>query len=406
LAFVSGNELYVLGTASLANGAPSAIRVLSLADGSLVTLTDQERVYQSPLWLPSGDRLLYLSNEGGARDVYEVQLNPSNAPTGPPTRLTTNLGALTISLSGDGRQLTYSVFRHDANIWSIPIPPQGTGSVFEAKAVTVGTQAIEGIGVSTDGQWLVFDSNRGGNSDIYRLALPDGQLEQLTDHPADDFSPSWSPDGEEIAFYSFRHGTRDLFVMTTEGASETRLTDDPGRESQPDWSPDGNSLAFRCDKTGNEEIWVMSRGDRSSSWGEPRQLTSDELSSDGPHYPVWSPDGRWIAYRADGTIRVISPEGGIPLVLADGGTNALEPSPVYPEWSPDSRTVYFKAKDPKGVASFWSVPLSGGEPRLLVRFDDPMRPSLRSEFTTDGELFFFTIGTQESDIWVMDLLPA
>jgi Tol biopolymer transport system component len=244
LVYVSGNALYVLGSVTLANGAASAIRVLSLSDGSLVSVTERERVYQSPIWLPNGDRLLYISNEGGARDIYEVELNSSGAPTGPPSRLTTNLGALTISLSADGRKIAYSVFRSDANIWSIPIPLQGTSSISEAKAVTEGTQAIEGISVSPDGRWLVFDSNRRGNFDIYRLALPDGQPEQLTDHPANDFIRSWSPDGEEIAFYSFRHGTRDLFVMRADGSYETRLTDDPAQERGPDWSPDGNSLAF------------------------------------------------------------------------------------------------------------------------------------------------------------------
>jgi hypothetical protein len=49
------------------------------------------------------------------------------------------------------------------------------------------------------------------------------------------------------------------------------------------------------------------------------------------------------------------------------------------------------------------MPLSGGVPRLLVRFDDPLRPSFRPEFATDGERLFFTVGSQESDLWVMDL---
>ncbi len=401
LVYVSGNASYVLGTALLANGAPSVIRVLSLSDGSVDTLTDQEWVQQSPLWLPSGSGLLYISNEGGVRDVYELRLGASGDPAGPPTRLTTNLGALTISLSADGRSLAYSVFRHDANIWSIPIPLHGTGSVSAATAVTAGTQAIESMGVSMDGRWLSFDSNRRGNFDIYRMSLPRGQPEQLTDDPADDFIPSWSPDGEEIAFHSFRHGTRDLFVMTANGASETRVTDDPGQERAPDWSPDGNSLAFAGDRTGEVEVWVMSRGDRSSTWTDPRQLTFD-----GGGAPRWSPDGEWIAYTVAGTLRLVRPEGGSPRVLVEGGTSTFDPSPFFADWSSDSKTVYFRASDTLGVATLWSIPVSGGVPLPLVRFDDPDRPSLRPEFATDGERFFFTAGTQESDIWVMDLLPG
>ncbi len=143
----------------------------------------------------------------------------------------------------------------------------------------------------------------------------------------------------------------------------------------------------------------MSREDRSSSWGEPKQFTFEEGTE-----PRWSPDGKWISYISRGTLRLISLEGGTNVILAGGEAGNLGPTPMFPEWSADSRTVFFKAADAQGVASFWSVPVSGGEPRLLVRFDDPMRPSLRPEFTTDGERFFFTVGTQQSDIWVMDLV--
>jgi serine/threonine-protein kinase len=401
LAYVSGNASHVLGTVLLANSAVSAIRILSFADGSVTSLTGKELAYQSPRWLPSGDRLLYLSNEGGARDVYEARLSSKGVLAGPPARLTTNLGALTISLSDDGRLLAYSVFRHDANVWSMPIPAAGVSSATDAELVTEGTQAIETLGVSRDGRWLAFDSNRSGNFDIYRMALPDGQPERLTEDPADDFIPAWSPDGREIAFHSFRHGTRDLFLMASDGSSEKRVTDDPGQERAPTWSPDGNSLVFGLDKEGEDELWMISRAGPSTAWGPPRRLTFD-----GGHNPRWSPDGQWIAYVTEGTLRLIRPEGGAPRILVQGGTDALDPVPAFPGWSRDSRTLYFKAHDARGVASFWSVPVSGGAPRLLVRFDDPLRPSFRPEFATDGDRFFFTVGTQESDIWVMDLLPG
>jgi hypothetical protein len=49
--------------------------------------------------------------------------------------------------------------------------------------------------------------------------------------------------------------------------------------------------------------------------------------------------------------------------------------------------------------------VAGVTPRLLVRFDDPSRPSNRIEFATDGERFYFTVGRRESDIWLMELFP-
>jgi hypothetical protein len=50
------------------------------------------------------------------------------------------------------------------------------------------------------------------------------------------------------------------------------------------------------------------------------------------------------------------------------------------------------------------VPVTGGSARLLVRFDDPSRRSLRREFATDGQKFYFTVARDESDIWTMELL--
>ena len=71
----------------------------------------------------------------------------------------------------------------------------------------------------------------------------------------------------------------------------------------------------------------------------------------------------------------------------------------------DGRTLYYKAFDEAGRSSFWAVSLAGGAPRLLVRFDDPRRPSSRAEFATDGRRLFFTIGTRQSDVWAMALRP-
>jgi hypothetical protein len=57
------------------------------------------------------------------------------------------------------------------------------------------------------------------------------------------------------------------------------------------------------------------------------------------------------------------------------------------QWSPDGGTIYHKAFDAAGSSSVWSIPAAGGAPGLLVRFDDPARPSSRPEFATDGKRF-------------------
>ncbi len=399
IAYVSGNRGFLFGRPWIGNIAPSSIWVVSIEKGSPIQLTDNRYLNVSPVWTPDGRNILFVTNQGGSRDVYQLPLKTSAVPAGSPLRMTTGLNASTINLSADGKKLAYSVFTYSSNIWSIKIPEEKAISISEAIPITTGNQAIEGIGVSPDGKWLVFDSNRSGNQDIYKIPVGGEELEKLTIHPSDDFIPSWSPDGKEIVFYSFRKGNRDIHLMTADGRSIRQLTDDPAQERYPDWSPDGKHLVFQSDKTGRQELFVFSRLKEDTAWGVPKQLTFD-----GGGTPRWSPDGSLIAYASDTGLLVISPEGGEPRILVSSHDPANVPVPRFPEWSRDGRVVYYKASDAEGHSSFWSVPALGGKPKLLVRFDSPSRKSIRPEFSTDGFHFFFTLTENKSDIWVMDLI--
>ncbi|NRA09710.1 MAG: PD40 domain-containing protein, partial [Myxococcales bacterium] len=60
----------------------------------------------------------------------------------------------------------------------------------------------------------------------------------LTNDPAGDFDPAWSPDGTQIAFYSVRDGNFEIYVMNAvDGSNQTRLTNDPSDDTSPAWSP-------------------------------------------------------------------------------------------------------------------------------------------------------------------------
>ena len=50
------------------------------------------------------------------------------------------------------------------------------------------------------------------------------------------------------------------------------------------------------------------------------------------------------------------------------------------------------------------MPVEGGEPKMLVDFDDSSRPASREVFATDGKAFYFTLPKRESDIWLMELV--
>ena len=62
---------------------------------------------------------------------------------------------------------------------------------------------------------------------------------RLTNNPASDAQPAWSPDGTKIAFNSDRDGNFEVYVMDADGSNQTRLTNNPADDGGPAWSPDG-----------------------------------------------------------------------------------------------------------------------------------------------------------------------
>ncbi len=412
IAFVSGNPIFVFGEApggspvNIGNVAPSSIWVAPAGGGEPIRITDDRSLNVSPVWYPRGRRLLFVSDRDGSRDVYEVVLNRSGSPTGVPARLTTGLGAHTISLSADGRRMAYTVYAQSSNVWTMRIPPAGAAPAAEAVPVTSGNHTIEGLALSPDGRWLAFDSDRSGNQDIYRIPLagdptsPDhDEPVQLTSDPADDFVSSWSRDGQEIALHSYRDGVRRIRLISAEGGPLREVVASPPNQRSPGWAPDGSSLVFTSDAGDMLELYVASRTGQ-GSWGTARRLTPD-----GGWAGRWAPNGHAIVYcRPDG-VWLIAPDGGAQRRLV-GLEGPDLPAPELALWSPDGRTIYYKAFDARGRSSIWAVPAAGGAARLLVRFDDPSRQSNRPEFATDGERLYFTLSLRQADIWTMELSTA
>ena len=80
-----------------------------------------------------------------------------------------------------------------------------------------------------------------------------------------------------------------------------------------------------------------------------------------------------------------------------------DPVAESPDYSRDGKSLVFKSHDQAGRASLWTIPASGGTPRLLVHWDDLNQPSYRIEWATDGKRIFFAVNDRQSDIWVVEL---
>ena len=394
IAYVANGTFFALGEEQLGNTETSAIHVVDVVTGVDRTITNGDWLDVNPWWTADGRGLIFVSNRTGGRDVYRARLSRSGAMEGEPERISSGLSAHSISFSRDRTLLAYSSLMFRANIWSIPIPDKNVVSIAEARQLTFGSEKTEKLEVSPDGQWLAYDSDRSGNVDVWKVRIAGGDPEQVTRDAANEFVNDWAPDASEILYQTTRGDTgRDIKTVTLDGTRTTTIVATPEDEQHGTWSPDGNGIAFVRGRSEHFRLFVMRRAGRASAWTAPRQLTS-ELAID----PKWSYDGKQIAFTRRGEVWLISPDGANERALMT--PSAASALAQYAIWSPDDRTIYFKATDGERRASIWAVLAAGGAPRLLVRFDDPVRPSLRREFATDGLKFFFTIAQDESDVWI------
>jgi Tol biopolymer transport system component len=132
------------------------------------------------------------------------------------------------------------------------------------------------------GSLIAFESDRGGDSEIWVVSDDGSQPRQLTDKPSGDATPTWTPDGEQIVFASDRGGNWDLYRMNADGSNVVRMTFTVADEFDPVVSPDGERVAFESNREGNWDVFVMRM-----SGGEQVNLSRSERRDQDP---AWSPD--------------------------------------------------------------------------------------------------------------------
>jgi Tol biopolymer transport system component/tRNA A-37 threonylcarbamoyl transferase component Bud32 len=394
IACVSGNHWATMpGPAFFGNLAPSVVATVAATGGTPVRVTEDSSANTSPAWQRDGT-LLFLSTREGGRDVYAVRLDRAGVVTAPPHRITTGLNAISIAISADGSRLAYAEFHETSNVWSMPVPAGGPVSVASATPVTTGNQVIEWFDVSPDGRWLAFDSDRDGNAHLYRMPLDGrGEAEQLTRGSIDQFWPAISPDGREIAFHSFLEGHRQVYLMPSDGGPATLVTHTDLDDRTPVWLPDGRGLLLTTNQgtTTSELRMVIRKG--AHAWGPPTRWRTPDC------VVTWSPDGKLAAcFEERGRLVLVAPNGDSVRVLVDPARGGQTVG--FGNWASDGKAVYYMDA---AAANIYSVPAAGGTPRVLVRFDDPTRPWHRFGFEVLRDRIYFTIGDQESDIWVAKL---
>jgi len=196
---------------------------------------------------------------------------------------------------------------------------------------------------------IAFASDRTGNFDIYLMNVDGSGLINLTDYPFHEGAPAWSPDGTRIAFvsedpfpgWSVEYVGSEIHVMNADGTGKINLTNDPADDTWPVWSPDGSKIAFLSNRGCEDgcddlDLFVMN-----SDGSEPVRLTDD---AEWDWMPKWAPDGSRIVF-----VKEVGSQNEVFVVNVDGSDlarltndpNTTYADDVFPSWSPDGSKILF-----------------------------------------------------------------
>ena len=256
---------------------------------------------------------------------------------------------------------------------------------------------------SPDGNTIAYSSDENGSFEIYLKQLTrGGRVMQLTNDEARNLQPAWSPDGATIAYYSQAKG--GIWLLPALGGVARRLTT---FGASPAWSPDGTRIVFQSGgvrdlnstasvSIGGSTLWIVSVKD-----GAPRQLTQLDHPEGGHNSPVWSPDGKTIAFVTDGVnvrqaLWTVSTDGtNLQKVGSSGGL-------FNPVFARDGRHVYLSAS-----FGIWEVALFGkqdehGPPRRKI-FDASPEVSRYLAISGDGRKIAFSRLRSMSNIYSLPM---
>jgi len=246
-----------------------------------------------PSWSPNGQRIVYWFLD----EKNQAELATIPAAGGEPVVITRDSAMDWNPVwSPDGKFVYFGSDRGgNMNIWRVAINEE-TGEVLnEPESVPTPSMYIRHLSFSRDGKTLAYIRYE-THSNVQSIAFDPEKLETIGDvnmvtRGNKQFSmPALSPNGEEYVLRSFPTLTQEkIAVFNRDGSNLRFLTNDKFRDRSPRWSPDGKKIAFASDRSGKYQVWMIN-----ADGNDLRQITFSEKT--GATAPIFSPDGARIAF--------------------------------------------------------------------------------------------------------------
>ncbi|MBY0492485.1 MAG: hypothetical protein K2R93_21800 [Gemmatimonadaceae bacterium] len=357
-------------------------------------------------WSPDGAWVAFLSDRGRQTDVWVVA-----AAGGEEHRVTNSRDEETNSLvwRPGSLRVAFNVASERNGLWAMDVATGGE------HRLTPDSVRLSDFWVAPDGKTASVIVNRGGGSrELGVLPVTGGAIRTLVSGEYDISRPLFSSDGQSLVYTSDRGGSRDVWIVDVGGGAPRQLTNWPGAEDASIWSADGTEVLFKADRDSRlGDLWRVPR-----AGGTPVRVTNDGaiidlfaragypgqyamllnpkggqfgvvgVRDDGTLQEIWSRSNTF-SYRplsADSMLAMVEQPGGthrgMLLSTTGGGGRMLLPANADLGWpTMDAKQVTFRLPD-QGANDLYLLTIADGSIRRLTHTPEN---ELGGEFTPDGK---------------------